>query len=515
MSKKDKFSTLINKVALGAGFLFLNSIIIYLIRFFYKLIISRHLGPENYGMFSLGLMFVNVFALLTTLGINNGIVKYIAHYNSLKDKNRVKGTILSSIKIPFIVSTISAILLIIFSDIISNQLFKNPSFKIILIIFSIGIPFFTILKILSKSFIAFKKPQYTIISSTFGKELILLILSILMITLGYSIISLSIIQILSVIIGLTIAFFIFNKKVFPLFSKEITPITQNKELLSFSLPLFFTAIFVDIMGWADTFFLGIYMNPSIVGIYNIALPLATTLGIFLTSFSSMVFPIISEMKAQRNYKEMGKIFSTVSRWIFLISFPIFIIIIFLPKTIIFNFFGKDYISGYNALAILASGYFINVITGPGIQVLKSFSKVKSIFIINSSLALFNVILNIILIPKYSLNGAAIATALSLIIREIIILYMTKKLIKFKYQKIYYLKYFISALIPSSILYYFISNYTHQITLTYLIILSIIFTTTYFIIVIILKGFNKDDIDIVTSLEKRTKINLSIIKKIMR
>jgi len=221
------------------------------------------------------------------------------------------------------------------------------------------------------------------------------------------------------------------------------------------------------------------------------------------------------MKAQRNYKEMGKIFSTVSRWIFLISFPIFIIIIFLPKTIIFNFFGKDYISGYNALAILASGYFINVITGPGIQVLKSFSKVKSIFIINSSLALFNVILNIILIPKYSLNGAAIATALSLIIREIIILYMTKKLIKFKYQKIYYLKYFISALIPSSILYYFISNYTHQITLTYLIILSIIFTTTYFIIVIILKGFNKDDIDIVTSLEKRTKINLSIIKKIMR
>ena len=82
----------ISKVARGAGIIFLGAFVLYIFRFCYKLLVSRYLGPEDFGLFSLGLMIVNISSLLATVGLNNGIVKFIAHYNGLGDKERVKGT---------------------------------------------------------------------------------------------------------------------------------------------------------------------------------------------------------------------------------------------------------------------------------------------------------------------------------------------------------------------------------------------------------------------------------------
>jgi O-antigen/teichoic acid export membrane protein len=506
--------TEIKKIARGAGILLLNGFVLYAIRFIYRIITSRYLGPEDYGLLSLGVMVAGMFAFLSPIGTNTGITKFVAHYNGLKDKERIKGTIISVLKISFIISIIASMILILFSSSIAVNIFHNISFKPILIVFAISIPFWTLIQIVGKTLIAFKKPEYMVISSTFGRELSLLLIVGSIILFGGTLIHISIAFIIALIIGVVIGFFLLEKKVFPLIRGKIKYVTQYKELISFSFPLFLSTFFINIMSWIDTFFLGYFTNLTSVGIYNVALPLASSIVLFLGSFSKMFFPIISEIHAKKSEEDVSKIFIVIARWIFMLSFPIFIFFILFPKSIINLFFGHAYLEGHMALVILVIGYFVQVITGPSIEVLKTYEKVKIIFYINTSVAIMNVVLNIVLIPIYGMLGAAISTSLALVVRELFIVYHVKRLIGFKYPFPLYIKYFISGIVPIPLV-FIVFNLTKILhPLLQMIILFCMFFTLYIGLLLIQKGLTKDDKIILLAVENKFGLKLGFVKKLL-
>ena len=351
----------LKSIVRGAGILFFSGIVVRLIRFFYRLITSRYLGPADYGLLSLGIMVLNVVALLSLIGLDMGTIRYVSFYNSKGDKSRIKGTLLSTLKISSLIGIVFALILVIFSEQIAVNLFHNASFRPILIIFSLIVPFYAIQKLLSKTFTAFKKPEYSFFASALGRDLLLLILALFVVFFGGSVMHLSFATMASVLFSLIITIFLFEKYVFPLMKKIVKPVYEYRKLLSFSLPLFLSVIFLEILGWADTFILNFFKGEVAVGVYNVALPLATGIGIFLTSFSAIFFPIISGLTAKNKTSEVGHVYSVVARWIFFLSFPVALLFVFFPGTIISKLFGENYIAGSIPLVILVIGYFINVI----------------------------------------------------------------------------------------------------------------------------------------------------------
>lgn len=503
----------IAKVARGAGVIFLGAIVLYVFRFFYKLLVSRYLGPENFGLFSLGLMVVNISALLATIGLNNGIVKFIAQYNSLGDQERVKGTLIATLKISGFISSIVLILLVAFSSFIANDIFHNPKFRWILVIMALSIPAFTILKLIGKAFTAFKKPEYNIYTNTFGKESISLLLVGIAIVAGGSVFSISLTFLLSSFLALAIAFF-FLRRISPLFRPEVKAIPGYGKLLHFSLPLFLSAIFIDIVSWTDTFMLGYFKDAATVGIYNIALSLSGTVIIFLATFSSIFFPIIAELKANQKVNEIAAIFSVVVRWIFFLSLPFFLLLILIPSPIINHLFGEEYLPAALSLIILLGGTFTSVMSGPTEEVLKTFERLKFILSLNVSVALLNVILNVVLIPLYGLVGAAIATATAIMLREVIFLWETKRLLKFHYQGKYYLKYITSGIISFGFGYFYLRQ-TDTFSFIELITFSVIFFMIYFTSALLLRAITKEDQQILLAIEHKLGVNLGWIKRIMK
>jgi O-antigen/teichoic acid export membrane protein len=100
-----------------------------------------------------------------------------------------------------------------------------------------------------------------------------------------------------------------------------------------------------------------------------------------------------------------------------VSVPIlFCIIIF--STYLLSFFGSDYIIAKNALIILASSQLFNSISGPSAIFLNMTGRQKSLNIILIIALLINVTLNVILIPILGMIGAALSTAISLILWKI-------------------------------------------------------------------------------------------------
>ena len=101
--------------------------------------------------------------------------------------------------------------------------------------------------------------------------------------------------------------------------------------------------------------IGYFRNVTEVGIYNISLPLSELMMAAPHALVALFVPIITEFYSLKKYNMIRKTYKDVSRWIFLINVPLFLLFFAFSPQILSLLFGNDYISGAAALTILVLG----------------------------------------------------------------------------------------------------------------------------------------------------------------
>ena len=494
-------------VAKGAGIVFIGTIVGYFFSYITRLLIARWLGPSDYGLYNLGLAIFSICATISLLGLSEGVTRYISFLKVRRDLNGVKGVIHSSIKISLPISIFFSILLYVFSVQISI-FFHNLYLASVLQVFSIGIPFYVLFTIFVASLRGFKKTKYKVYSQDIFYPTLKIILISSFLYLGFNLFGAIIGYVLSIIIGLVLAFFYLNKT-FPIFNSiKKRPIT--KELLLFSLPLLFSTLLGSIVGWTDTAMLGFFKTSLDVGIYNAAHPTVFILLIVLNSFGFIFLPIISELYSKG--KDIKKIYKAVTRWIFALNLPIFLLMILFPKVIIKILFGHEYLSAALPLAILSIGYFTHSLI-LSYNILTSIGKTKINLLVISIGACSNFILNLILIPIYGVVGASIATSTSIILLNISSLTFLYHYLKIHPFSLSLIKPLISSIIPMT-LFYSIYRY-FNLEIWFLFPMFIGFLLIYIINFLLMKGLNQEDLLILKSMEKKTGLRINWLRKLVK
>ncbi|MEW5896869.1 MAG: oligosaccharide flippase family protein [Nanoarchaeota archaeon] len=155
-----KNNKILQEIVKGAGLLFTGTLIVYIIKFLYRIIVSRYLGPSGYGLLSLADSVINLAFLFALMGIPPGIVKYVAHYLGENQLEKAKGMILASFKITIPLSIMITTAIIIFSEYIAIGIFHQEELSMVLVIFALALPFYAITNNLNGIFFAFKKIVY-------------------------------------------------------------------------------------------------------------------------------------------------------------------------------------------------------------------------------------------------------------------------------------------------------------------------------------------------------------------
>ena len=169
-----------------------------------------------------------------------------------------------------------------------------------------------------------------------------------------------------------------------------------------------------LMGNIDSFMIGLFSeNISDVGVYNIAVRISTVTSIILFSVNSFIAPKISQLFSQNRLKDLNNIIKNGTRIIFIFTIPFICVFILMPKYIL-SFFGNEFIAGYKALILLSIGQFFNAFSGSVGYIMQLTNHEKSFQNIIFIALLINIVLNVILIPIYSIDGAAFSSMLSLI-----------------------------------------------------------------------------------------------------
>ncbi len=484
----------------SAGISMIGLIISRLISYFNTIIIAR-LGSAQYGLLTLALAITSFVTVISLLGINQGLLRYLSYYLGKKDKSHIKGTFISSLKFSSTSSIFAMILILIFAKDIAIYFFNKPELIRILQISAFIIPFAVLTELFVSVMLSLKKVSYQVGIREIGERLLRLILSIIFIWIGLGIAWIAVAYLIAAISVCLILFFISIK--FTYFRDNKIKSNYNlNEILKYSMPLVITGFLSLLIKWADTFILGYFKSASEVGIYNITFSTSTLLGLIPTALMSLFLPIISNLYGKKNMIEINRISKVIQKWIFTANFPFFIILLFFSNQLLNIVFGKEYAIGYISLIILAMAYIFVSLTHIYTNNLLLFKKTKLLSFIVLISTSVNIILNLILVPNYGINGAAFSTLISSLALFILLIIYNKNRIK-KVFNFSYLKPIIAGLISG-----FIINIISKILnikisfINYIIILPLILLLIYFVLLAyVFKDFNEYDKEAMENFKK--------------
>ncbi len=363
------------------------------------------------GLFALFLTILQIFTVLGRLGFDTSFVRFVAEYSSHSRWDLIKEIYIKALRllIPFNIFLSGA--LYFFAPWIAKNIFKKEYLTEYFQLAAFGIFPMVLLLINSGSFRGLKKIKKFLFFSNISTFLFAVFLLAIFLWFKkenhFPLFSYN----LSLVIGAILSTIVWLKN-----SKMRSLVSQNtikiKKILKISLSMLLSSSLYIIMLWADTIMLGIFRSEEEVGVYNVAVKIATIMSITLFAINSIAAPKFSELFFKSDMKGLEKIVHLSTKLIFWSSFPI-LLVIFLFPSFILGIFGEKFTLGVYALLILTAGQFVNAISGSVGYFLQMTGKQNVFQNILLGATVLNITLNYILIPKYGINGAALASMISM------------------------------------------------------------------------------------------------------
>jgi O-antigen/teichoic acid export membrane protein len=518
MEESDKHSALgidsLKKVVKGAGIFFIGTVVSRFITYFTRIFIARYFGPGDYGLFSLGIAVVGFVGVFGSLGFGAGVTRYISYYKSKNIEAKIKGVVVFSLSAVGSVSIVLGGILFLLSQKIAVIIFHNHELAILLKILAISIPFATLSSILNASFEGFQEIKYRVYTERVILNLLKLFLIVLFGVFGFGVVGIVLGYTLATVLTFFIAFYFLETRVFSL-RKTVKSLHIRMELLAFSLPLMLAGFLSTIMARIDTVMLGFFKSAVEVGIYNAAIPTAQILYIATSSLSVLFLPVITELYANGQKKPLELVYKTVTKWTFYINLPIVFIMVVFPFHLLNLMFGRDYMEGSLTLSILALGFFLGTISFAPQYLLTMAKRTRSIFIISIGATLINVTLNFTLIPIYGIVGAAMATTGTYLVNSILLISYSWRIMGFSPFSPALLKSVPGGFISMAVVYTFGKIILKSTSGYSLILMFILFFGLYSFLVLSWSGLQREDIEILKVIEKKSGLKNELIRNVIK
>ncbi|WP_249598476.1 lipopolysaccharide biosynthesis protein [Peribacillus frigoritolerans] len=405
-------------------FYLISSVISGLSGFVLISILTKNFSPDAYGYYSLIITTVSLMVSVMIGWISQSTIRFYEEISNERKENEIVVTIL--------LTTISInLLLIIISILFSIAINNNSSFTSIknfinltsLLFFSES--FYLLLSNILRAknnsrFFAISVILYTSLKLIFA--IIYIIIDgddISLVIIGYSI--------SGFIVNLLIVFiqFKFQNLSLNYFSLDIL-----RRFFKYGIPLMGLSTIQWVIASSDRFIIGVYRNAKEVGLYSLSYSLASNVFSIITTFLLLTsYPkIISAMN------KSGKEGAAVSigihlRYYILIILPVFWGIFALSENLLIFISSDEYLEGRMTLIITSLSMVVYGFTFYYNKTWELSKDTKVIFVHSLFVGLLNVLLNILIVPRYGYNAAAYTTLISYILYLIITVYRSKKKMK--------------------------------------------------------------------------------------
>ena len=447
-------------------------------------IITKNFSTSNYGVWAQANTLVALVPNIVNLGLPYTMVRFLA---AEKDKEIIKQSFYSMMLAVLCSTVIMVLVFLIFSHQIADALFDG-SMQIMLTVTVIS--FLACINLMFLSY--FRTFQQIKFYSTF------LVLQTY-IGVGASIIlTLMHYPIEIVILGLLAGYLAVFIVMALLIVRQLgftTKFKSLKEELKFALPTVPNNVSSWVVDSSDKFVIGIFLGSAAVGCYSPGYALGSILLMLLTPFAVLLPAVLPEYYESGNLDKVNTFLRYSMKYYLLIAIPAAVGLSLLSKPLLYILTTE---------IIANQGYIITPLVALGAIFMGIYGIVNNIIILEKktvilgyiwiSVAILNIILNVIAVPYIGIYGAGIATLICYFFAFAVTLIYSRKysVLPFDFKSI------IKILISSLAMGIFVKLANPQGIFAILIVIAIA-VVIYFAILVLLKGIDKKEISLIKSM----------------
>ena len=451
-------------------------------------ILTKTLGADAYGIWSVIMVTISLLSPLALLGLTSAMIRFLA---AEKDKRKIQEGFYSVIFVVFFAGLILSLIVFlladsfaitILKDISAATLIKLASFVILLQALDLAsLEFF-------RAFGKMKKYSGLMLLQTITEVGFVAYFVLSGFGLFGAVVSLLISRGIVLLIG---ASFIFKEIGF-----RLPKFYGLGDYLKFGLPLVPTAMLGWITASSDRYLIGFFSSSQMVGIYSAAYNIGAIIGFFGAPLQIILFPVISKLYEEGKEQEMKTYLAYSLKYFLLFTIPSLFGLSILSRQLLLIMTRPEFVAqGLLILPIVAMGAIFSGLHGAIFAwILVVAKRTRLIFVLVSFSAVINLFLNILFIPVYGIIAAAITTLIAYVILFSMTIYFSREYIKFGIPYDFMGKSVLASLVMSLVIYWI-----NPVGVLYVGLMILVGAGVYFGVLVLMKGFGKEEVEFIKSI----------------
>lgn len=420
-----------SKLLRGSFLIMIGNLLFRVGGYIYRVLMTRLLGPEGYGLLGLTLPFQGIFQILSAGGLPPAIAKYVAQHRALNEDEMVRQVLITSLKVMIFLGITFSFVMFFTAPWLANDVFHKPLAQYPLQAVALITPFSVIVGAFRGAFQGIYHMEYVVLTRAV-EQVFMITLAVVFVMLGFYAAGAVMGTAMGFLASAISAILIFRR----LTSNYFPPIPPEKRLsftqelglvrtlLAFSIPVIITALSEMAIYDISVFVIGVFMATTSVGYYTAADPVARLPLVISLSVATAVLPAASEAFALNDHRLLETYMVQSYRIVTLLVLPMCVGIAVFSGPLLELLFGDQFVHGAGALSILVVGmsfYTLFMISSSIAQGI-GYPRLPMYVLVGGTI--INLALNLLLVPLLGIEGGALATTMAAFIIMLVILWET-------------------------------------------------------------------------------------------
>lgn len=392
-----------------------------------QVLLARVLGVENFGQYIYALTWINLFVFFGKLGLDTAALRFLSEYQAGEKWSLLRGYMRRANQMAFGASVCIGVLTFVVVYMLRGQI--ESGLVPVFVIACLLLPFSVILILQGAYLQALKRIVLSQVPQVILRPVLLagfLVLYVYLFEQEATAVATMLLNLVTTILTMFVMAVLITKTL-PRHVLSATHEYQTRMWAVTAFPMLLITGFNLLLNQTDIIMVGAYMSTKDAGIYSAASRVSQLISFAIVLVNSITAPMIAQYYSQGKTQQLQRMLTYVAWGSLLFSAPICLAIVIGSKPLM-GLFGTGFVSGWTALIILALARLIIALTGSvGYLMSMSGHQKQAAYILGTS-AIINVILNVIFIPEFGLNGAAVATLLTTALWSISMVIYAHKLI---------------------------------------------------------------------------------------
>ena len=393
------------------------------INFLVQVMAVRYLSQEAYGAFAYALSITAVIESVVTLGLDRAITRFVPIYEEHREYGKLYGTLVLAFGTVIGLGILVVVTIFALQGWLSGNLLDDPQLTTVLVILAVLAPIQAYDGLLIGLFAVFGNARAVFFRKHVLAPMLRLAAVAAVIAMGGDVEMLALGYVLAGVIGVAI----YTQMLWRMLSRSglLAQMSAarlsipSREVLGFALPLLSSDLVFVVLTASDVILLEHFRDTAEVAAFRVIYPAAQLNQLVFTSFALLFTPVAARYFARGDRRSINSLYWRTATWLAVFSFPIFALTFSLAGPLTVALYGERYQDSAVYLALLSIGYYFNVALGFNGLTLKVVGKIRYVVSLNLIAAVANVLINLLLIPRYGALGAAIGTSSTLILHNVL------------------------------------------------------------------------------------------------